>query len=143
MILATSLVLHRAFSHGRSARWTRNTGVGLTVGFVVFAAYHAWTDELLVHFLLFLTMTSAVGLKTRALIRGLEQAKHEDEVRRLKQLAWLGFGEFVPLSFPPFVSLSLLQERFEGQGSVDGKLLQFARPSGTRCGMLINTSVVS
>ncbi|KAB2576378.1 hypothetical protein BFW01_g10432 [Lasiodiplodia theobromae] len=91
MILATSLVLHRAFSHGRSAQWTRNTGVGLTVGFVVFAAYHAWTDELLVHFLLFLTMTSAVGLKTRALIRGLEQAKHEDEVRRLKQLAWLGF----------------------------------------------------
>lgn len=100
MILATSLVLHRAFSHGRSAQWTRNTGIGLTVGFVVFAAYHAWTDELLVHFLLFLTMTSAVGLKTRALIRGLEQAKHEDEVRRLKQLAWLGFGEFELLFLP-------------------------------------------
>ncbi|KAL1638103.1 hypothetical protein SLS58_008940 [Diplodia intermedia] len=91
MILATALVLHRALSHGRSAAWTRNAGAGLAAGFVAFAAYHAWTDELLVHFLLFAGMTGAVGVRTRGLIGEREREFGGAETRRLRGLAWVGF----------------------------------------------------
>ncbi|KAL1620176.1 hypothetical protein SLS56_009806 [Neofusicoccum ribis] len=97
MIFATAFVLHRAYPFGRPAAWTRGFGVALAAGFAVFAAYHCWTDELLVHFLLFGGMTLAVGRKTRALIRarvGAEGGKGRE--RRLSALAWVGARKFDP-----------------------------------------------
>ncbi|GME43488.1 alkaline phytoceramidase [Neofusicoccum parvum] len=88
MIFATAFVLHRAYSFGRPAAWTRGFGLALAAGFAVFAAYHCWTDELLVHFLLFAGMTLAVGRKTRALIRARVGA--EGGKRRLSALARVG-----------------------------------------------------
>lgn len=93
MIFATAFVLHRAYSAGRSARWSRNFGGAIAAAFVVFAAYHAYTDELLVHGLLFGGMTAAVAVKTRALIRRVHEGDAEKE-RRLKVAAKVGAREF-------------------------------------------------
>ncbi|KAF4307466.1 alkaline phytoceramidase [Botryosphaeria dothidea] len=84
MIIATGFVLHRAYSAGRSAAWTRNFGVALIVSFVVFAAYHCWTDELLVHFLTFLFTTLAIWRKTRILVR--ERKERRGDAARLWRL---------------------------------------------------------
>lgn len=93
MIFATAFVLHRAYSAGRSARWSRNFGGVIAAAFVAFAAYHAYTDELLVHGLLFGGMTAAVAVKTRALIRRVHEGDREKE-RRLKVAAKVGARKF-------------------------------------------------
>lgn len=101
MIFATAFVVHRAYSAGRSAAWSRNFGIALVGGFVVFSAYHCWTDELLVHFLLFGGMTLAVWWKTRRLVRErrirakTESGDGDAKLAKLKSLVRVGARKFV------------------------------------------------
>ena len=69
MIVATSIVCHRAMTYRQSASFTRWFS-----GFLLFAifaetAYHIVMDEQIIHELFFVFLIIVVGVKTRSLIK--------------------------------------------------------------------------
>jgi hypothetical protein len=53
MHIATTTVLHRAYTFDKSLKDTIISGVALATGMTAFAVYHCYTDEFLLHTIIF------------------------------------------------------------------------------------------
>ena len=69
MIVATSIVCHRAMTYRRSASFNRWLGCSLLFAVLAETAYHIIRDEQAVHELFFVFLIIVVGVKTRSLIK--------------------------------------------------------------------------
>ncbi|KAG9606163.1 alkaline phytoceramidase, partial [Aureobasidium melanogenum] len=69
MIVATSIVLHRAMTFQRSNSYTRWFSGLLVLAVIAETAYHTIKDEQMVHELSFVLLIIAVAVKTRSLIK--------------------------------------------------------------------------
>ncbi|KAG9660278.1 alkaline phytoceramidase, partial [Aureobasidium melanogenum] len=68
MIVATSIVLHRAMTFQRSHSFTRWFSSLLILAVIAETAYHTITDEQMAHELSFVLLIIVVAIKTRSLI---------------------------------------------------------------------------
>ncbi|KEQ58682.1 alkaline phytoceramidase [Aureobasidium melanogenum CBS 110374] len=69
MIIATSIVLHRAMTYQRSDSYSRWFGGLLVLAAITETAYHTIKDEQIVHELSFVVLIIVVASKTRSLIK--------------------------------------------------------------------------
>lgn len=87
-LLATSLVLHRAFTFDGSTTYRRNVAFGLLATIIPISVYHCVKDEIILHVLAFGGMIVVVGTNTRNLVR--LRIKERDQRRRVRGLERFG-----------------------------------------------------
>ncbi|KAG9669233.1 alkaline phytoceramidase, partial [Aureobasidium melanogenum] len=93
MIVATSIVLHRAMTYQRSNSFTRWFSSLLILAVIAETAYHTIKDEQMVHELSFVLLIVIVAIKTRSLIK---LRVRNPKVKQMLQKATLfGAGCFI------------------------------------------------
>ena len=90
MIVATSIVLHRAMTFRRSESFTRWFGGILILGVFCETAYHSMNDEQIVHELCFVLLIILVAIRTRTLINARFQSPGDK--RMLQNTTIFGAG---------------------------------------------------
>ena len=95
MQIATACCLHRASTYGKSQEYSRNVALILIGNITIETLYHSYMNEHVVHELTFLLLILLVIGRTRALIS--KRVEKLEDKRKLKLLAILGAGMFVPL----------------------------------------------
>lgn len=96
MIVATSIVCHRAMTYRQSAAFTRWFSGFLMLTVFAETAYHTLQDEQMVHEISFVTLIIAVGIKTRSLIK--LRIKDPKDKEMLQKAVILGAGNHRPFS---------------------------------------------
>lgn len=83
MIVATSIVCHRAWTYRQSAAFTRWFSGFLMLAVFAETAYHTLQDEQMVHELSFVCLIIAVGIRTRSLIKlNVKNSKDKDMLHK-------------------------------------------------------------
>jgi len=98
MIVATSIVCHRAMTYSKSASFTRWFSGSLLFAVLAETAYHITRDEQVVHELSFVSLIIVVAIKTRSLIKLRVQNPKDKEM--LHKAVIFGAGKDFTASFP-------------------------------------------
>lgn len=99
MIVATSVVLHRAMTYQRSHSFTRWFSSLLILAVIAETAYHTIKDEQMVHELSFVLLIVIVAIKTRSLIK--LRVRNPKDKQMLQKAALFGAGRSPPCIFHP------------------------------------------
>jgi dihydroceramidase len=93
MFLAVGTLLHQLFTFKASPSH-RQLITTLILGTIIpVSIYHCWTNEIIVHELVFGAMVILCGRKIRWLIK--DKIPNEEAKKRLARMATLGSGEFI------------------------------------------------
>jgi dihydroceramidase len=92
MIVATSVVCHRAVTYRQSPSFTRLFSAALVFAVLAETAYHTITDEQMVHELSFFFLIIVVAINTRSLIK--LRVKNPDDQNLLQKAVIFGAGNF-------------------------------------------------
>jgi len=84
MLIATATVFHRIFTFNKSLRYTIISGLLISTIMISFMIWHCYTDELIMHSILFGIMVVIIGERTRSLTKTrISSPSLRKEVRKL------------------------------------------------------------
>jgi dihydroceramidase len=92
MIVATSIVCHRAMTYNQSASFYRWFSGFLLLAVLAETAYHTITNEQVVHELSFVSLVIVVAIETRSLIR--LRVQDLNDKRMLQRVVIFGAGMY-------------------------------------------------
>lgn len=94
MLFTTTPLLHRVLTVNASRRDSLVMGCALYLGLAVFLIYHAATDELIMHFTIFVGSVAVIGIRTFQLVQ-LRTPSNSVARRQIWGMVRFGACEFI------------------------------------------------